>query len=348
MKPEQAAGYLFEKEIFDLLEESGFVNITTGDLPDRGTTHQIDAYGTFSIPTPFTYPIRMIAEARCYEDSIDLPLIRSFFGVITDISENYTVGEGRIRNTSDRFSDTGCFFSANSFTTGAQDFAWAHNIFLISFSGIDKMNLIIQNIRNFTNSLTENEWIDLAKKKGKQKAELCKKYQSWKALQSKNSINRLEEYLSLLIGIIDGVYPVIVVGNKGWYKDFKISCKTDNINGIKTDRTDFDEGSLFDIDIDDASESNQKGAHIWFTIPDLIAGKIKDRIGQTKSGEKIFDLDIPLIVGHGEETTRRIIKIEVRILDENKRMEYYRKLKRIFEVDENSKKQPSRFGNIDI
>jgi hypothetical protein len=342
MKPEQAAGYIFEKEIFDLLKESGFVNVTTGDLPGRGTTHQIDAYGTFSIPTPFTYPIRIIAEAKCYEGSIDLPQIRSFFGVITDISENYIVGEGRKRNTSDRYSDTGCFFSANSFTAGAQDFAWAHNIFLISFSGNAGMKLIVRNIRRFTDSLTDEDWMEIAKNKGTQKEDLFKKCQNWKDFQSKKRINWLERYPSLLVGIIDEIYPVIIVGNRDWYKYFNFSSKTDVVEGKKTNRFDLEDGSLFELYINDKSEDNPKSADISFTIPDVIAGKIKDRINQKKGGDEIFDLDIPLLIGHEKETTRRIIKIKVRLADEDKK-EYYQKIIGLTEEKNDSKKPRNPF-----
>jgi hypothetical protein len=264
--------------------------------------------------------------------------------VITDISENYSVGSDRQRNTPDRFSDTGCFFSAGSFSPKAQDFAWAHNIFILSFAGIPQTKEIIEKIRTFTKSMTKTELDELSKKKGRQKEELWKKYQTWLVTSTTNAENTIEKP-SLLVGIIDSTYPVIVVGSEGWYKDFKISCKSDNINGIKTNRTDTDDGSLFDINIDDASETNRKGAHICFNIPDMIAGKIKDRIGQTKSGEKIFDLDIPLIVGYGEETTRRIIKIGVRILDEKERREYYQQIRGEIII---KKEPPKILGRFDI
>lgn len=99
MKDYQARGYLFEYEIWRFLKASGYVGVTTSKLRGRGADHQIDAYGTLSIPTPFVYPIRLICEAKCYTNPIELKHIRSFVGVMKDISENYFVGSNRSRNT---------------------------------------------------------------------------------------------------------------------------------------------------------------------------------------------------------------------------------------------------------
>ena len=99
MKDYQARGYLFEYEIWRLLEASGYIGVTTENLRGRGAEHQIDAYGTLSIPTPFVYPIRLICEAKCYKDPVELKHVRSFVGVLKDISENYFVGSNRSRNT---------------------------------------------------------------------------------------------------------------------------------------------------------------------------------------------------------------------------------------------------------
>ncbi len=93
-----------------------YFNVKTEHLRGRGASHQIDAFGTLAIPTAFTYPIRLIAEAKCYSSTIQLYQIRSFLGVIKDISENYIVGEKKQRNTPDRYLDTGCFFSATPFS----------------------------------------------------------------------------------------------------------------------------------------------------------------------------------------------------------------------------------------
>jgi len=82
MKELQARGYVFEKVIWDLLEEAGYVSVTTGLLEGRGARHQIDAYGTLKIPTAFTYPIRLLAEAKCYNGTAGLETIRNFLALL--------------------------------------------------------------------------------------------------------------------------------------------------------------------------------------------------------------------------------------------------------------------------
>jgi len=316
MKENQAAGYLFEVEILELLRESGFVNVETKTLEGRGTSHQIDAYGVYSIPIPFTYPIRLIAEAKCYEKTIGIHQIRSFFGVITDISENYFVKKGAT-NTNTRYLDTGCFFSANSFTLRSQNFAWAHNIFLVSFSGIMQMNTIIKNIRDFLKEPAIKESL----KMGKQN--LIANYQIWKNPEQPQDKIHHPEYPSIVFGIIDKVCPVVLVGNKGWHKRILIPPDTDKVNGIKISRKSQPGSILFEIVVYDKNGDLET---IYFTIPTRIAKKITGRIDKTETGEKVFDLDIPLVSWKEGQSIRRIITIEV-TLPEERRKDRLRKIK---------------------
>ncbi len=64
--------------------------------------------------------------------------MRNFVGVIKDISENYFVpiSNRRLRirpKLEDRYTYAGAYFSVSGFTLDAQDYAWAHGIYLISF-----------------------------------------------------------------------------------------------------------------------------------------------------------------------------------------------------------------------
>lgn len=338
MKPNQAAGYLFEVEILDLLTESGFVNVETKTLEGRGTSHQIDAYGVYSIPIPFTYPIRLIAEAKCYEKTIGIHQIRSFFGVITDISENYFVKRGAT-DSNTRYSDTGCFFSANSFTLKSQNFAWAHNIFLVSFSGIRQMNAIIKNIRDFLKGPAIKESLKMSKQ------ELIAHYQIWKTTDHSQDKISPPKYPSIVFGIVDKVYPVILVGNKGWHKRFWIPPDTDKVKGIKISRKSQLGSILFEIVI----ENREKNFETFnFTIPNRIAKKITSRIDKTGMGEKVFDLDIPLVSWNDGKSVRRIITIEVSLPEkENKRAQ--RKTKVDPEPKEEDKKiKNTRWRNLDL
>lgn len=70
MNRDQARGYAFEKIIQELLARSGYYKLETGTIKGRGAYHQIDAYGIFSYPVPYIYPIRIISEAKCYKNNV--------------------------------------------------------------------------------------------------------------------------------------------------------------------------------------------------------------------------------------------------------------------------------------
>ncbi len=299
MKPEQAAGYVFEREIFNLLAESNYFNVRTEQLRGRGASHQIDAFGTLAIPTAFTYPIRLIAEAKCYLSSIKLHQIRSFVGVIKHISENYIVGENEQRNTPNRYLDTGCFFSATPFTKSSQDYAWAHNIFLVSFSEMEEMQSIITRIRSFISEIPEEQMGTVTKEN------LLVRYNSWKSQLSSENVNP-----SLGIGILDNVYPVILVEKKDWHKRISVPQNSDTIFAEKTRREDKTNGTIFHLNID---KENGPFEIVSFNLPNRIAEKIIERIDKTAAGEKIFDLDVPLIITNKGDTIRRILRVVVNL-----------------------------------
>jgi hypothetical protein len=338
MEVNQAAGYLFEVEIMDLLQDSGFVQVKEEKLWGRGTNHQIDAYGIYSIPVPFTYPIRLIAEAKCYENSIELPLIRSFFGVITDISENYFVKRGD-RESKERFLDTGCFFAAKSFTQPSQDFAWAHNIFLVSFSGIWQMDHIVKRIRKFLGTP------EIKRSKKISKNDLIANYQIWKTQDISQDNIAPYEKPSIVFGILDNIYPVILVGRQGWHKNIQISSNTDKVKGIKISRKPQSGSILFEIDVNGRNNDIET---FYFTLPNRIAKKLIGRIAEIEPGDKVFDLNIPLTLGTKEQSVRRIITIGVTLPEKN-RKKSSRKIKERPELETNSNKiKDTRWNTLDI
>jgi hypothetical protein len=310
MEPNQAAGYLFEIEIMDLLRESGYVEVKEEKLEGRGTKHQIDAYGIYSIPVPFTYPIRLIAEAKCYEKSIELPLIRSFLGVITDISQNYFVKRGD-RGIKRRFLDTGCFFTTAPFTKPSQDFAWAHNIFLVSFHGIWHIEEIKKKIKHFLNT----QEIQKAGKLSKES--LIANYELWKQQDNQELITiALPHKPTMIFGILDNVYPVVLVGNEGWHKKIRIPPDTDKVKGVKLRRKKQRGSYFFEIEV----KGNDENIVVFdFTIPDTIAKKLVGKIDETQSGKKVFNLNIPLNTEVGSQAVRRIITIEVHLPKEKRK-----------------------------
>nr|WP_279512721.1 restriction endonuclease [Halanaerobium saccharolyticum] len=285
---------MFEFVIWELLKQFGYLNVQSSKLRGRGASHQIDAFGELAIPTAFMYPIRLICECKCYSENykVRLPHIRNFVGVMKDISENYIVYKSGERNVAKRHNDVGCFFSASSFTIDAQEYAWAHNIFIISFNNNSKLKYIIKDIKTFVNN---------TQLKNKTKKEIIRQFK-----ESNFSFSE-DKNISVAIGIIDGVYPVTLIGNQKWLYD--IDNMTDNLSEIilaeKTQRKSNKFDTLFTL--------NVRGEKINFTLPNIIANKIKNRVDQTNSGEQIFTIDIPYIRNINDNSIRRFVKIIVKL-----------------------------------
>ena len=141
----QVKGALFEVIVKKLLVKAGYTPIrpdnvsirkSDGKVRGRGYWHDIDALGRFTYPLLYMYPIRLLAEAKCYDENVPLPAVRNFVGALKDISENYFVEDKMSRKEMlayRRYTDCGSFFSASGFTIGAQKFALAQGVFLISY-----------------------------------------------------------------------------------------------------------------------------------------------------------------------------------------------------------------------
>lgn len=141
----QLRGALLEEAILFLLKSSGYDPITAAggdpmlrDGPSgltvlgRGAAHQIDAVADFKISPPFSHPQRLLLEGKFHESRIALPTLRNAAGVIKDVSEGWTVaGRSGGAIPRSRFHYLYAVFSVSDFTTGAQDYAFAHDIFLL-------------------------------------------------------------------------------------------------------------------------------------------------------------------------------------------------------------------------
>jgi hypothetical protein len=288
MEKEQARGYIFESIILRLIKRNGYVNTRRGRLPGRGTSHDIDAYGTYSFPIPFVHPIRLLSEAKCRTSNpVELPEVRSFYGAIQDISQNYFIRQGHTRNINNRFTDSGCMFSSTSFTKDAQDFAWAHNIFLFSFSSIDAVTRILPSIDEFLRLRRLNTT----------KKQLLDRFWEW---ERRHRIR----FPDIAIGIINSFYPVVLVGQSGWVKNLRLNMPPDNdlIEGRKTHRFPQNYETRYNLLIEERG--------VAFTLPNYIANKINKRIDGALPGQKIFNVDIPIIIRKKRNTIRRLASID--------------------------------------
>ena len=147
MNNDQLHGYLFERFCRMLFEDAGF-NVLNNDgikvryrgrsnniidMCGRGTWHQIDLPYEFQYPVPFVNPIRVIGEVKHFKSEISKAYIRSFIGVVKDISENYITSNVMHHNDLvQRTLDQAVYVSKSAFQLEAQKLANAHNVKLIT------------------------------------------------------------------------------------------------------------------------------------------------------------------------------------------------------------------------
>lgn len=169
----QLRGRLFELALIKLLENSGFTIVNPLNEMDarvkesrngfiefkgRGCWHQIDLPFDYKRVTPFSYPMRLLGEAKFYKTEISKKYIREYIGVLKDIQENYFVEDGDdIKNLAKRRIEVGSYFAANGFQAEAEKLAYAHGIRTISY----KNNFAVKKICDEINIL-EDKYISVS------------------------------------------------------------------------------------------------------------------------------------------------------------------------------------------
>ena len=153
-------GMLLEEALLNLLESSGYKTIDTpgvdptlGDGPaglkvrGRGSDHQIDAIADFRIHPPFSHPQRLLAEAKCFDssDKVGLPIVHEAVGVLKDVSEHW-VTTGKTFPKA-RYHYQYAIFSATGYTSDAQRYAFAQDIYLIPLAASQFLTPVVEAIR---------------------------------------------------------------------------------------------------------------------------------------------------------------------------------------------------------
>jgi len=176
-------GTTFEVLVRELLAKGGYLPMTADGIHirrtdkhvrGRGCWHDVDALGRYAYPLFYMYPIRLLSEAKCYENDVNLPDIRNFVGALKDIAENYFVEDRMTWEEMiayQRYTDCGSFFSATGFSLGAQKYALAQGVFLISYDNnpvlrgvVDSMYSVIDSLDILKASNEKNdfsEWLHL-------------------------------------------------------------------------------------------------------------------------------------------------------------------------------------------
>ncbi len=160
----QIRGMLLEEAVLHLLRTAGYTVVEhAGNDPTlhdghsgleiygRGGKHQSDAVADFYISAPFTNPQRLVVEAKCLlpRRPVGLPIIRNAVGVLKDISEWWIPPERPSSiATMGRYHYQYAIFSASGFTSNAERYAFAQDIYLIPYRRSRFIAPIIDKIRN--------------------------------------------------------------------------------------------------------------------------------------------------------------------------------------------------------
>lgn len=156
-------GLLLEEVLLKLLSESGYSAIDNAnndetlkkgasglEVKGRGWNHQIDAIADFSISPPFSYPIRLLLEAKFYKKNVGIEIVRNAVGVLKDVGE-YWIPHNR-KAFKPRYHYQYAIFTSSKFTVPAQNYAFAQDVYLIKLENNIYFKPIIDAIDNLNYS----------------------------------------------------------------------------------------------------------------------------------------------------------------------------------------------------
>jgi len=305
MDKSQAQGYYFEEIVRHLMRQKKFIDVKSQDIPGRGADHQIDSVGFLSFTIPFIYPVRLIAEAKWYEGNkkIGLGNIRDFVGLMKDISENYFVPISqrgkRIRpKLENRYTDAGAYFSVSGFSSNAQDFAWAHGIYLISFG----MNTIFEPLINRAKVLIDRDMTQSISKMG-----VIKMAQNH--FNNDEDLKRELNKIYFYVGILDGIYPVMITSDK------EFEFKPDQPDGFETGGSGFSDGAIKDYRREKPDNVNFRfhfqDSNFEFTLPSITSRNLIEAIESTYREKPFGFIDIPIELKTNNRSYRRIFRLNL-------------------------------------
>lgn len=156
-------GIVLEELVLHLLILVGYRVVKSGEegtrgghsgleVRGRGEWHQIDALAAFDRTPAFMYPLRLLVEAKCYarHRPVQIEVVRNAVGVLKDISENYFTYSSGSRRGGDvqvpRFNYHSAIFSTSGYSSGAQRYAIAHQVFLIQYQRIGLLQPVIEGL----------------------------------------------------------------------------------------------------------------------------------------------------------------------------------------------------------
>jgi Restriction endonuclease len=151
----QIRGALLEEIVLRLLQQAGYRLVKVGEegtspgpsgleVQGRGAPHQIDALVTPIYAHSFIHTIRLIVEAKCESKTVGVHIVRNLVGTLLDLNQNFiTWNVGADKLNMQRFNYHGALFATNGYSKRAEQYALAHQIFLIDYSNVSLLKPVI-------------------------------------------------------------------------------------------------------------------------------------------------------------------------------------------------------------
>lgn len=283
MKEHQAREILLETKIEKLIQDSGYISIKQEKIYGRSGDHDIFSYGVTNVPNAFVPPTRIICRYKYYaKKRVETYHIRDFSGIVSDVYEvNYSLkNRGKNKagiNICDRYNDVGCYFSTTAFTRSAQEYAWAHDIYLVSLESIEVLKPMLQDIEEFVTGLNENTINNI------NRSELIEGYAEYCAAKNINY-----DSIQGAIAVLNGVYPVLMVGTNNWISGIMVESQNSETGRVVVEQVTRVKNSMeskFNVVLNDSN--------IEFTVPNIIIDKLMERKDNNNRDGVIFQADIP-------------------------------------------------------
>lgn len=144
-RPDQIAGAVLEEAVLSTIGTAGFLPVEDlhGDScinPDkppvtirgRGTDHQIDIVADPVLGYVFSNPARLLIEAKAYAENrpVRLDVVRNAVGTLKDLSEFWRPPDAGLVGAK-RYHYRYAIFATTNFTRGAQEYAFAQDVYLL-------------------------------------------------------------------------------------------------------------------------------------------------------------------------------------------------------------------------
>jgi hypothetical protein len=157
MSVDSLAGYILEELLAYLIRNTGYRLLTDAiqdprelknlynglNVRGRGALHQVDVLGELLWVPAFTYPLRLMIEAKCRKSKTGTDVVRGMMATLIDVNQkNFPSLDSDKSAPQPKYTYVGAIFSASGFSSPASKLALAHGISLIDLNTPELSDLV--------------------------------------------------------------------------------------------------------------------------------------------------------------------------------------------------------------